>query len=405
MLLSGCTTASDHTYLWPNGCRIDDEIEVARELGIRFHASRGSMSLGFARASGFRRTRSSSKTHAAILADTERAIDTFHDPEPFAMTRIVVAPCSPFSVTPELMRESIALARDRGVHACSTYLRRDAGRRDVSAFSDGSERARSRIANRLGWTGAPTCGTRTWSTRHADDVAVLGASWTAGVAHCPTSNMRLGSGIAPLRAMLDAGVRVGLGVDGSASNDGSHLLDEVRHASAAAARATTARPALGARETLRIATRGGAAVLGRDDIGALTVGRAADVVGFNLHELAFAGGGVHDPLAALVFCRPANASFTVVAGRVLVGSTANSRRSTSSASVATSTRVAALARWSAPRSRSGQLADAVAGACRAASAAGDAFGRHRQIADPRAGGIASNRGGRPRCRRTYERHL
>jgi 8-oxoguanine deaminase len=310
LLLSGCTTASDHTYLWPNGCRIDDEIEVASELGIRFHAARGSMSLG--RSKGGLPPDELVEDHAAILADTERAIDTYHDPQPFAMTRIVVAPCSPFSVTPELMRESIALARARGVRA-HTHL---AETRDEERFCLEKFGARPvPYCASLGWLGADV-----WHAHmvhpHPDDVAVLGTTRT-GVAHCPTSNMRLGSGIAPLRPLLDAGVRVGLGVDGSASNDGSHLLDEVRHA-LLLQRVAHGAKAFGARETLRIATRGGADVLGRDDVGALAVGRAADVVGFDLDTLAFAGGGVHDPLAALVFCRSVNASFTIVAGRVLV---------------------------------------------------------------------------------------
>jgi cytosine/adenosine deaminase-related metal-dependent hydrolase len=151
---------------------------------------------------------------------------------------------------------------------------------------------------------------------NAADVALIGATHT-GVAHCPTSNMRLGSGIPPIRALLSAGARVGLGVDGSASNDGSHLLDEVRHAMLLQ-RVAHGASALGAREALRIGTRGGAAVLGRTDIGALEPGRAADLAGFDLDTLALAGGAVHDPLAALVFCRPLNAGFTVVAGRVLV---------------------------------------------------------------------------------------
>jgi cytosine/adenosine deaminase-related metal-dependent hydrolase len=310
LLLSGCTTASDHTYLWPNGCRVDDQIAVARELGIRFHASRGSMSLG--RSRGGLPPDDLVERDDAILADTQRVIDAYHDPAPFAMTRIVVAPCSPFSVTPELMRESIALARAAGVHA-HTHL---AETRDEERFCLAKFGARPvAYCESLGWVGPDV-----WHAHmvhpHVDDVQVLGATQT-GVAHCPTSNMRLGSGIAPLRALLDAGVRVGLGVDGSASNDGSHLLDEVRHAMLLQRVAHGAR-AFSARDVLRLATRGGAAVLGRDDIGALSVGRAADVAGFDLDELAFAGAGVHDPVAALVFCRPRGASFTIVAGRVLV---------------------------------------------------------------------------------------
>ena len=306
LLLSGCTTAADHTYLWPNGARIDDQIAVAREIGLRFHASRGSMSVG--RSQGGLPPDSVVEDEAAILADTQRAIETFHDPARFAMTRVVVAPCSPFSVSPDLMRESVALARSYGVHA-HTHLAEtlDEERYCIERFGCRPVE----LAERLGWLGADV-----WHAHmvhpSAAEIGVLGASRT-GVAHCATSNMRLGSGVAPVRALVDAGARVGLGVDGSASNDGSHMLDEVRHAMllqrvAGGAKAATAR------EMLRLGTRGGAAVLGRDDVGYLAPGMAADFAGVRLDALALAGGAVHDPLAALVFCRPERVDFTVVNG-------------------------------------------------------------------------------------------
>ncbi len=310
LLLSGCTTASDHTYVWPNGCRIDDQIEVAREIGMRFHASRGSMSLG--RSQGGLPPDSVVEQPDAILADTQRAIETFHDKARFAMTRIVVAPCSPFSVTADLMRESIALARSFGVH-CHTHL---AETLDEERFC--IERFGCRpveLAENLGWLGDDV-----WHAHmvhpSAEEVALLGTTRT-GVAHCPTSNMRLGSGIAPIRALVAAGARVGLGVDGSASNDSSHLLDEARHAMLLQRVAGGAK-AITARDVLRIGTRGGASVLGRDDIGYLAPGMAADFAGVRLDSLALAGGAVHDPLAALVFCRPPNVDFTVVNGTPLV---------------------------------------------------------------------------------------
>jgi 8-oxoguanine deaminase len=310
LLLSGCTTASDHTYMWPNGCRIDDQIDVARDIGIRFHASRGSMSIG--RSQGGLPPDSCVEDERAILIDTQRAIDAHHDRDRFAMTRVVVAPCSPFSVSESLMRESAVLARANGV-ALHTHL---AETLDEERFC--LERYGCRpieLAERLDWTGPDV-----WFA-HAvhsspDEARRLGASRT-GVAHCPTSNMRLGSGIAPVRAYRDAGVRVGLGVDGSASNDSSHMLDEIRHAMLLA-RVLGGGAALGAREALRIATRGGAEVLGRDDIGHLAAGMAADVVGFRLDTLPLAGGAVHDPVAALAFCRPANADFVMVNGRTIV---------------------------------------------------------------------------------------
>ncbi len=310
LLRSGCTTASDHTYLWPNGCRVDDQVEVAREIGLRFHASRGSMSVG--RSQGGLPPDDVVENEAAILADTQRAIESLHDAARFAMTRIVVAPCSPFSVSPDLMRESVALARSYGVHA-HTHL---AETLDEERYC--LERFGCRpvgLAERLGWLGADV-----WHAHMVhpspSEIGLLGSTRT-GVAHCATSNMRLGSGIAPIRALVDAGARVGLGVDGSASNDASHLLDEVRHAmllqrvGGGAAAAT-------AREMLRLATRGGAEVLGRDDVGFLAPGMAADVIGVRLDDLALAGGAVHDPLAALVFCRPAGVDFSVVNGVPLI---------------------------------------------------------------------------------------
>ena len=310
LLLSGCTTASDHTYLWPNGCRIDDEIEVAREIGLRFHASRGSMSVG--QSKGGLPPDDVVESEPAILADTRRAIEAYHDAGRFAMTRVVVAPCSPFSVSPDLMRESIALARSYGVHS-HTHLAEtlDEERYCIERFGVRPVE----LAEQLGWLGSDV-----WHAHmvhpSAAEVGVLGASHT-GVAHCPTSNMRLGSGIAPIRALVDAGARVGLGVDGSASNDSSHLFDEVRHAMllqrvAGGAKAATAR------EVLRLGTRGGASVLGRDDIGYLAPGMAADLIGVRLDTLELSGGAVHDALAALVFCRIGGVDFSIVHGRPLI---------------------------------------------------------------------------------------
>ncbi len=310
LLLSGCTTASDHTYIWPNGCRVDDEIEVAREIGLRFHASRGSMSVG--RSKGGLPPDEVVEDEAAVLADTQRVIEAYHDAKRLAMTRIVVAPCSPFSVSPDLMRESIALARSYGVHS-HTHLAEtlDEERHCIQRFGCRPVE----LAEQLGWLG-----TDVWHAHMVHpspaEVGLLGKTQT-GVAHCPSSNMRLGSGIAPIPALVKAGARVGLGVDGSASNDSSHLLDEVRHAMllhrvAGGAKAVTAR------EMLRLGTRGGAAVLGRDDIGYLAPGMAADFAGIRLDSLALAGGAVHDPLGALVFCRPGNVDFTIVNGTPLV---------------------------------------------------------------------------------------
>ena len=311
LLLSGCTTAADHGYVWPNDARVDDEIAVARELGLRFHAARGSMSRG--RSQGGLPPDEVVEDEDAILRDCERVIREYHDPTRYAMTRIVLAPCSPFSVTPELMRASAELARKHRhvhlhTHLCETadeesYCLRTYGQRPVE------------LAESLGWTGPDV-----WFA-HAihmarEEFGRLGAQRT-GVAHCPTSNMRLGSGIAPMLAQRDAGMRVGLGVDGSASNDGSHMLDEARHAMLLQ-RVAHGAAAMPAREALRLATRGGASVLGRDDLGQLAPGMAADLIGVRVDGLETAGGSVHDPLASLVFCRLPNVDLSIVNGAVRV---------------------------------------------------------------------------------------
>ena len=309
LMLSGCTTASDHLYIYPNGCRIDDEIQAAQEIGIRFHASRGAMSLGESKG-GLPPDRVV-EDEDAILRDTRRAIETYHDPRPYAMLRIVVAPCSPFSVTPDLMREAAALARAYGVrlhtHLAETldeeaFCLREFGHRPVG------------YAEELGWVGDDV-----WYAHavhvNAPEIGLLARTGT-GVCHCPSSNMRLASGIAPVRAYLDAGVKVGLGVDGSASNDSSHLLAEARQA--LLLQRVSGNPAgLSAREALWLATRGGAAVLGRDDIGQLAPGKAADFIGLRLDRLDYAGA-LHDPLAALVFCAPQRVDLSVINGRVVI---------------------------------------------------------------------------------------
>jgi cytosine/adenosine deaminase-related metal-dependent hydrolase len=309
LMLSGCTTASDHLYIYPNDCRIDDEIRAAQEIGIRFHASRGAMSLGESKG-GLPPDRVV-EDEEFILKDTRRAIETYHDPQRCAMLRVVVAPCSPFSVTPDLMREAAALARSYGVHLHThlaetldeeTFCLRQFGRRPVA------------YAEKLGWVGNDV-----WYAHavhvNTPEIGLLARTGT-GVCYCPSSNMRLASGIAPVRAYLDAGVKVGLGVDGSASNDSSHVLAEARQA--LLLKRVSGDPAgLSAREALWLATRGGAAVLGRDDIGQLASGKAADFIGLRLDRLDYAGA-LHDPLAALVFCAPQRVDLSVINGRIVV---------------------------------------------------------------------------------------
>lgn len=310
LLLSGCTTTSDHMYLWPNGCRLDDQIEAAAEMGIRFHAGRGSMSLGESR--GGLPPDEIVERDEEILADCERVIGRYHDAQRYAMTRIVIAPCSPFSVTPELMRESIALARRRGVHA-HTHLAETLDEERYCLERFGCRPVE--LAERLGWIGSDVWHAHMVHPSRAE-CERLGRTRT-GIAHCATSNMRLGSGIAPLRDLIAFGARTGLGVDGSASNDGSNLLDEARHAMLLQ-RVNAQANAFSARDVLRLATRGGADVLGRDDIGAIAPGMAADLAAWRIDTLELAGGAVHDPLAALVFCRPRGAELVIVNGRVRV---------------------------------------------------------------------------------------
>ena len=314
LLLSGCTTSSDHHYLWPNGSRLDDQFRAAATVGVRFHGARGSMSLG--ESQGGLPPDRVTESEAAILLDSRRVVESFHDPARFAMQRVVIAPCSPFSVSPDLMRESATLARSFGstmnVHL-HTHL---AETKDEEAFCLARFGQRpGAYAEALGWTGDDV-----WHAHcvHLDGAEVEDfARSRTGVAHCPSSNMRLASGIAPLRHMLDVGVPVGLGVDGSASNDSSHMAAEARQA-LLLQRVLGNPRALTAREALEVATLGGAAVLGRDDIGALAPGMAADLIAFDLNAIGYAGGAVHDPVAAIIFCAPQTVDLAIVNGKMLV---------------------------------------------------------------------------------------
>jgi len=309
LLLSGSTTTSDHLYVYPNGCRLDDAIEAARAMKMRFHATRGSMSVGTSR--GGLPPDALVEREDAILADTRRLIETYHDPRRGSMLRIGVAPCSPFSVSRDLMRESAALARAYGVSLHTHLAEND---NDVAYSRERFGRTPAQYAADLGWVGRDV-----WHAHcvKLDDAGIAHFARTGtGVAHCPSSNMRLASGIAPVRRLRDAGVRVGLGVDGSASNDGAHALAEARQA-LLLQRVGHGPAAMSAREALELATLGGAAVLGRDDIGELAPGMAADFVAFDLSSVGFAGA-LADPVAALVFCAPPAAAWSVVDGRVVV---------------------------------------------------------------------------------------
>jgi 8-oxoguanine deaminase len=320
LALSGCTTASDHLYIFPNGSRLDDEIDAAREVGLRIHASRGSMSVG--ESQGGLPPDSVVETEGAILADSARLIERYHDDQNGSMVQIVLAPCSPFSVSQDLMKETAKLARHHHVHL-HTHL---AETQDEEQYTQENFGLRP-VAwmETLGWMGEDV-----WYAHsvHVNEEEISHyAARGCGVAHCPSSNMRLASGIAPISKMLTAGVKVGLGVDGSASNDSSHMLAEARQAMLlsrldagmrGASLSADETPALmTARKVLELATRGGAAVLGRDDIGSLEAGKCADFFAVDLNQLDFAGG-LHDPLASLVFCAPTKADYTVVGGNFVV---------------------------------------------------------------------------------------
>jgi len=310
LALSGCTTTSDHLYLFPNGSRLDDTIFAAQEVGIRFHAARGSMSLG--ESDGGLPPDSVVEDENAILEDTRRVIESYHDPTPGSMLRIVVAPCSPFSVTPDVMRESARLARTYGV-SLHTHLAETADEEEFCTARFGLSPLA--YAEHVGWLGPDV-----WFAHsvHIGDAGIrLMAETGTGVAHCPASNMRLGSGIAPVMGYLDAGVRVGLGVDGSASNDGNDLLGEARLALLLARVRHGDRPLMGVRTALEIATLGGAAVLGRDDIGSLAVGKAADFTAIDLGRIEYAGAQ-QDPVAALLLCAPTTVDHTYVQGKAVV---------------------------------------------------------------------------------------
>ncbi len=309
LLLSGCTTSSDHLYIFPNDCTVDDQIRAAEEMGIRFHAARGSMSLG--QSKGGLPPDNVVEDEAFILKDSRRVAEQYHDPGRHSMLRILLAPAAPFNVSQDLMRETAKLARSYGLHL-HTHLAENV--KDIDFSMEHYGLRPGEYAESVGWVGEDV-----WHAHcvklNSDEITLFAHTHT-GVCHCPSSNMRLASGIAPIRAMLDSQVKVGIGVDGSASNDSGHVLAEVRQAMLLQ-RVQENPAALTAREALEMATRGGAAVLGRDDVGYLAPGMSADFVAYRLDSLAFSGA-LHDPVAALVFCQPQNVDLSVVNGKILV---------------------------------------------------------------------------------------
>jgi cytosine/adenosine deaminase-related metal-dependent hydrolase len=307
LALSGCTLSSDHLYLYPNGARLEDTVHAAAELGLRFHPTRGAMSIG--ESAGGLPPDHLVEDEAAILADCIRVVDGFHDPAEGSMCRVGIAPCSPFSVSTDLMREAAVLARDKGV-MLHTHLAEN--EQDI-AYSLATFGCRpGQYAQDLGWVGPDV-----WHAHcvklDASEIALFAQTRT-GVAHCPCSNCRLGSGIAPVRAMRDAGVPLGLGVDGSASNDAGNLVAEARMA-LLLQRVAFGADAMSAREALEIATRGGADVLGRPDCGRLAVGKRADIAIWDVSGIEAAGSW--DP-AALLLAGPRTVRDLFVEGRQVV---------------------------------------------------------------------------------------
>jgi cytosine/adenosine deaminase-related metal-dependent hydrolase len=311
LILSGCTTASDHLYIFPNDATLDDEIRAVQEIGLRFHASRGSMSVG--EAQGGLPPDSVVESEADILRDSQRLIETWHDNRRYSMTRMTLAPCSPFSVSPALMRESAALARSYAGVRLHTHLAESKPDVEYSLSTFGL--TPGDYAESVGWLG-----TDVWHAHGVwldDDAIARFARSGTGVAHCPCSNMRLASGFAPVRKLLLAGVPVGLGTDGAASNDATNLFQEARQAFLSARIRDLDAAAMTARQALEMATLGGARVLGRDDIGYLAPGMAADFICIDLDRPSLAGA-LQDPVAALVLCDVGRVDYSFINGRRVI---------------------------------------------------------------------------------------
>ena len=337
LMLSGCTTSSDHLYIYPNGVRLDDSIAAAQQIGMRFVATRGSMSVG--QSQGGLPPDSVVEREDLILKDTQRLIEQYHDAAHGAMVNVAVAPCSPFSVSRDLMRESALLARSFKGSGVLLHTHLAENDHDLAYSREKFNCTPAEYAQDLGWLGPDV-----WHAHcvKLDEAGIsLFAATRTGLAHCPCSNMRLASGIAPIRRMLNAGVPVGLGVDGCASNDAAHMVNEARQALLLARVGRAMQPPevrtlsngesrtffgcdlgpaeMTARDVLSLATRGGAQVLGRShDIGQIAMGMCADLALFDLRTLGFAGGAVHDPVGALMLCTSPPAAYTIINGRVVV---------------------------------------------------------------------------------------
>lgn len=311
LMLSGCTTASDHLYIYPNDCKLDDEIAAIQAIGLRFHASRGSMSVG--ESQGGLPPDVLVEKEADILKDSQRLIEQYHDPSRYAMLRMTLAPCSPFSVSTDLMRESANMARSYTSVRLHTHLAENQSDIDYSLAKFG--KTPEDYAESVGWLGDDVW--HAHCVKLSDDAIVKFGRTGTGVAHCPCSNMRLASGIAPIRKMLNHRVPVGLGVDGSASNDTGNLLQEARTAFLLARVNECDPTSMSARDILEVATLGGAKVLGRDDIGAIAPNMAADFIAIDIERSQFAGAQ-HDLVSALIFCPVPSVDYSFINGRKVI---------------------------------------------------------------------------------------
>ena len=309
LALSGCTTSSDHLYIYPNGAKLDDSLSAAADIGVRFHGTRGSMSIG--ESQGGLPPDTLTEKESFILSESQRLIETYNDSSRYSMQRVALAPCSPFSVSIDLMRESAAMARSYGV-GLHTHLAENV--EDIEYGLQQFGMRPGEYIEAVGWTGDDV-----WHAHcvqlNSEEINLFAKTGT-GIAHCPCSNMRLASGIAPVRQMLDTGVKVGLGVDGSASNDSGNMLNESRQ-TMLLQRVNSKASAMTAREALKVATKGGASVLNRDDIGKLLPGYAADVAAFKRDNVDFSGSD-WDPVASPVFCGPSKANYTIIDGKIVV---------------------------------------------------------------------------------------
>jgi len=310
LLLSGCTTNVDHSYLKVNDMKFDTQIAAAKEIGIRFELARGSFSVG--QSLGGLPPDHIIEKEDDILADTERLIKTYHEYDRHAMTRISNAPCSPFSVSEELMRNSLAMARELNVNNHTHWAESPD---DEKYVQEKYGMTSVELAREWDWVG-PDVWYAHGVMMNDSDVQIVGQTRTA-VAHCPNSNMYTAAGACRVRDLLAAGATVGLGVDGSAANNASNMLDEVRN-SLLLSRVTYGAESLSATQALELATLGGARLLRRDDIGSLEPGKAADIIGIDTRNKLNFAGGVHDPVAGIVFCAPSGVDLTIVNGKIRV---------------------------------------------------------------------------------------